>query len=75
MMFAGARTRDDGVTRVVWLGHHHSRHVRTPDGWKISYRRNTVDLPAALEEIARAAFASHGLPAPGAGAWDPVPFW
>jgi hypothetical protein len=28
-----------------------------------------------LEEIARAAFAGHGLPAPGAGAWDPVPFW
>jgi len=45
MMFAVARTQDDGLTRVVWLGHHHSRHVRTPDGWKISYRRNTVDLP------------------------------
>ena len=45
MMFAVARTQDDGLTRVVYLGHHHSRHVRTPDGWKISYRRNTVDLP------------------------------
>ena len=45
MMFAVARTQDDGLTRVVWLGHHHSRHVRTPDGWKINYRRNTVDLP------------------------------
>ena len=29
----------------------------------------------SLEEIARAAFARYGLPAPGAGAWDPVPFW
>jgi hypothetical protein len=28
-----------------------------------------------LEEIARAAFAGYGLPAPGVGAWDPVPFW
>ncbi|GAA3226707.1 nuclear transport factor 2 family protein [Actinocorallia longicatena] len=45
MLFAVARTQDDGLTRVVWLGHHHSRHVRTPDGWKIAYRRNTVDLP------------------------------
>jgi 3-phenylpropionate/cinnamic acid dioxygenase small subunit len=45
VLFAVARTQDDGLTRVVMLGHHHSRHVRTPDGWKISYRRNTVDLP------------------------------
>jgi 3-phenylpropionate/cinnamic acid dioxygenase small subunit len=45
MLYAVARTQDDGLTRVVFLGHHHSRHVRTPDGWKISYRRNTVDLP------------------------------
>jgi 3-phenylpropionate/cinnamic acid dioxygenase small subunit len=45
MLYAVARTQDDGLTRVVWLGHHHSRHVRTPDGWKIAYRRNTVDLP------------------------------
>jgi 3-phenylpropionate/cinnamic acid dioxygenase small subunit len=45
MLYAVARTQQDGLTRVVWLGHHHSRHVRTADGWKISYRRNTVDLP------------------------------
>ncbi|WP_018637147.1 nuclear transport factor 2 family protein [Parafrankia elaeagni] len=45
MLYGVARTQDDGLTRVIWLGHHHSRHVRTPDGWKISYRRNTVDLP------------------------------
>lgn len=45
MLYAVARTQDDGLTRVIWLGHHHSRHVRTADGWKISYRRNTVDLP------------------------------
>jgi ketosteroid isomerase-like protein len=45
MLYAVARTQDDGLTRVIFLGHHHSRHVRTPDGWKISYRRNTVDLP------------------------------
>jgi hypothetical protein len=38
-------TQADGLTRVIWLGHHYSRHVRTPGGWKISYRRNTVDLP------------------------------
>jgi hypothetical protein len=45
MLDAVARTQDDGLTRVIWLGHHHSRHVRTADGWKIRYRRNTVDLP------------------------------
>lgn len=45
MMFGVARTQDDGLTRVVWLGHHHSTHVRTPTGWKIKYRRNNVDLP------------------------------
>jgi hypothetical protein len=45
MLYGVARTQDDGLTRLVWLGHHHSRHVRTPAGWKISYRRNTVDLP------------------------------
>jgi hypothetical protein len=45
MLYAVARTQDDGLTRVIWLGHHHSDHVRTPAGWKISYRRNTVDLP------------------------------
>jgi 3-phenylpropionate/cinnamic acid dioxygenase small subunit len=45
MLYGVARTQDDGLTRVVWVGHHHSRHVRTPDGWKIAYRRNTVDLP------------------------------
>jgi uncharacterized protein (TIGR02246 family) len=45
MLYGVARTQDDGLTRVVWLGHHHSRHVRTADGWKISHRRNTVDLP------------------------------
>jgi 3-phenylpropionate/cinnamic acid dioxygenase small subunit len=45
MLYAVARTQDDGLTRVIWLGHHCSRHARTPEGWKISYRRNTVDLP------------------------------
>lgn len=45
MLYAVARTQDDGLTRVIWLGHHYSRHARTPEGWKISYRRNTVDLP------------------------------
>jgi 3-phenylpropionate/cinnamic acid dioxygenase small subunit len=45
MMFGVARTQDDGLTRVVWFGHHESRHVRTPDGWKIAHRRNTVELP------------------------------
>jgi ketosteroid isomerase-like protein len=45
MMFGVARTQDDGLTRLVWCGHHHSRHARTPDGWKITYRRNAVDLP------------------------------
>jgi hypothetical protein len=29
MMYAVARTQDDGLARVVWLGRHHSRHVRT----------------------------------------------
>ncbi len=45
MLYAVAKTQDDGLTRVIFLGHHHSRHVRTADGWKISYRRNVVDLP------------------------------
>jgi ketosteroid isomerase-like protein len=45
MLYGVARTQDDGLTRIIWLGHHHSRHRRTPGGWKISYRRNTVDLP------------------------------
>ena len=45
MLYGAARTQDDGLTRVVWLGHHYSTHVRTPDGWKIKHRRNTVDLP------------------------------
>jgi ketosteroid isomerase-like protein len=45
MLYAVAKTQDDGLTRVIFLGHHHSRHVRTADGWKISYRRNVVNLP------------------------------
>lgn len=45
MLYGVARTQDDGLTRVIWLGHHHSRHTRTVEGWKIAYRRNTVDLP------------------------------
>ncbi|ABW13496.1 conserved hypothetical protein [Parafrankia sp. EAN1pec] len=45
MLYGVGRTQDDGLTRVIWFGHHHSRHVRTPDGWRIHYRRNTVDLP------------------------------
>jgi uncharacterized protein (TIGR02246 family) len=45
MLYGVARTQDDGLTRVIWLGHHYSRHVRTPDGWRIAHRRNTVDLP------------------------------
>ena len=45
MLFGVARTEPDGLTRMVWFGHHHSRHVRTADGWKIAYRRNAVELP------------------------------
>jgi uncharacterized protein (TIGR02246 family) len=45
MMYGVARTQDDGLTRMIWFGHHVSRHVRTSDGWKIAHRRNTVDLP------------------------------
>ncbi len=44
-LYGVGRTQDDGLTRVIWFGHHHSRHIRTPDGWKIHHRRNTVDLP------------------------------
>lgn len=45
MLYGVGRTQEDGLTRVIWFGHHYSRHTRTPDGWKIQYRRNTVDLP------------------------------
>jgi 3-phenylpropionate/cinnamic acid dioxygenase small subunit len=45
MLYGVGRTEPDGLTRVVWFGHHYSRHVRTPAGWKIAHRRNTVDLP------------------------------
>jgi uncharacterized protein (TIGR02246 family) len=45
MLYGVARTEPDGMTRVVWFGHHESEHVRTADGWKIARRHNTVDLP------------------------------
>jgi uncharacterized protein (TIGR02246 family) len=45
IMYAVAFTQDDGLARITMLGHHHSEHVRTPDGWKIGRRRNVIDLP------------------------------
>jgi hypothetical protein len=45
VLYAVARTQPDGFSRVVWMGHHYSSHVRTAGGWKIAGRRNVVDLP------------------------------
>jgi uncharacterized protein (TIGR02246 family) len=45
IMYAVAFAQDDGLARITMVGHHHSEHVRTADGWKIQHRRNVVDLP------------------------------
>jgi large repetitive protein len=44
------------------------------DNYSGHYTPRDVSGYTPMEEVARAAFARYGLPAPAAGAWDPLPW-